>query len=399
MVEIPLFINILLVSCWDLVVFRDLLRSYLYGMKTEKTSLHRYFENIPDYRVARNKKHSLSDIIILSILAVICGAESWNSIEEFGKTKIDFLRTILKLPNGIPSHDTINRVFSNLRPKIFEELFVKWVEDIKDESIKKEVISIDGKCIRGSKDSFHGQSPIHMVSAWACENELVLGQLKVDEKSNEITAIPQLLRLLDIEGSIISIDAMGTQTAIAETIIENKANYILAVKANQQQLHEQIQGRFERQTPCSTDTTLEKGHGRIETRKCEVITKLDYIDNRIYWKSIKSVVKITSSREIGEKVSTEVRYYISSLEDSAADFNKFIRQHWGIENKLHWTLDMVFNEDQQRKRTKNAANNFSYIRKIALNTLKKDNYKGSLVTKRLKAGWDNKFLLALLKLI
>ena len=223
-------------------------KEYLYGMKPEKTSLHRYFENIPDYRVARNKKHSLSDVIILSVLAVICGAESWNSIEEFGRTKIDFLRTFLKLTNGIPSHDTINRVFSNLRPKIFEELFIKWVGDIKDDSIKKEVISIDGKSIRGSKDSFHGRSPIHMVSAWAAENELVLGQIKVDEKSNEITAIPQLLSLLDIEGSIITIDAMGTQTDIAEVIIENKADYILAVKGNQHDLLDQIQGRFDQQS-------------------------------------------------------------------------------------------------------------------------------------------------------
>ena len=317
---------------------------------------------------------------------MICGAESWNSIEEFGKTKIDFLRTFLKIPNGIPSHDTINRVFSNLRPKVFEELFIKWVEDIKDESIKKEVISIDGKCIRGSKDTFHEQSPIHMVSAWASENELVLGQIKVDEKSNEITAIPQLLRLLDIEGSIITIDAIGTQTSIAETIIQNKGDYILSVKGNQQSLLEQIQGRFEHQTPSSTDTVTEKGHGRIETRTCEVIINLEFVDNRIFWKGLKSVIKITSSREIKQKTSTEVRYYISSLEASSAEFNKFIRQHWGIENKLHWTLDMVFDEDRQRKRSKNAANNFSYIRKIALNTLKKDTSKASLVTKRLKAG-------------
>lgn len=368
-------------------------------MKTEKTSLHRYFENIPDYRIARNKKHSLTDVIILSILAVICGAESWNSIEEFGKTKIDFLRTFLKLPNGIPSHDTINRVFSNLRPKIFEELFVKWVEEIKDDSIKKEVISIDGKCIRGSKDSFHGQSPIHMVSAWASDNELVLGQIKVDGKSNEITAIPQLLRLLDIEGSIITIDAIGTQTDIAEKIIEDKADYILAVKGNQHDLLDQIQGRFAQQSPCCSDTVMEKGHGRIETRTCEVITKLDFVDDRIFWKGLQSIVKITSSRQINQKISKEVRYYISSLDASSTEFNKFIRQHWGVENKLHWSLDMVFDEDRQRKRSKNAANNFSYIRKIALNALKKDKSKGSLVTKRLKAGWDNKFLLTLVNLI
>lgn len=367
--------------------------------KSNKTSLHEYFERFPDHRVSRGKKHLLSDIIILSILGVICGAESWDSIESFGKTKIDFLRTFLKLPNGIPSHDTINRVFSSLNPKLFEKMFVEWVQDIKDESIKREVISIDGKCIRGSKDGFHGHSPIHMVSAWACENELVLGQLKVDEKSNEITAIPKLLELLDIGGSIISIDAMGTQREIAEKIIDQKADYILAVKGNQQELLEQIQGRFARQAPCGSAVHYDKGHGRIETRTCEVIGKLDFIDDHAFWKGVKSAIRITSTRNDGNKETREVRYYISSLADSAEDFNRFIRGHWGVENKLHWSLDMIFHEDAQRKRTKNAANNFSYIRKIALNTLKKDDSKGSLVTKRLKAGWDNKFLLTLLEKI
>lgn len=292
----------------------------------------------------------------------------------------------MKLPNGIPSHDTINRVFSNLRPKVFEELFVKWVDDIKDDSIKKEVIRIDGKSIRGFKDRFHEQRPIHMVSALASENELLLSQIKVDQKSNEITAIPQLLKLLDIEGSIITIDAVGTQTHIAEMIIENKADYILAVKASHLELLEQVQCRFEQQSSCSVDVVMEKGHGRIETRRCEVINNLEFVDNRAFWQGLKSIVKISSSREIKEKTSTEVRYYISSLEASSKEFNKFIRQHLGIENKLQWSLEMIFDEDKQRKRTKNAANNFSYLRKIALNTLKKDNSKGSLVTKRLKAG-------------
>lgn len=364
-----------------------------------KTSLHQYFDYFPDYRLSRNKKHLLSDIIILSILAVICGAESWDSIEDFGKTKIAFLQTFLKLPNGIPSHDTINRVFSNVRPKLFEELFIKWVVGIKDDSIKKELISIDGKCIRSSKDNFHGKSPIHMVSAWASENQLVLGQLNVDEKSNEITAIPELLKLLDIEDSIISIDAIGTQTDVAELIIDNKSDYIMALKGNQPELLEQVQGRFKQQQPCSSNTIDDKGHGRLESRKCEVINKLDFVDNRVFWKGLKSIIKITATRQTSGKISTEVRYYISSLEDNSANFNSYIRKHWAIENRLHWVLDMVFNEDRQRKRTKNAANNFSYIRKIALNTLKKDESKGSLVTKRLRAGWDNKFLKSLFKLI
>lgn len=367
--------------------------------KVIKTSLHSYFEHFPDYRVSRNKKHLLSDIIILSIIAVICGAESWDSIETFGKSKEKFLRTFLRLPNGIPSHDTINRVFSNLRPALFEQMFTKWAQGIKDEAFKAELVSIDGKCIRGSRDSFHGQSPIHMVSAWANNNQMVLGQLQVEEKSNEITAVPRLLELLDIEGSIISIDAMGTQTAIAEKIIDSGADYILSVKGNQQELMDQITSRFDKQQPCSTDVDIEKGHGRLETRQCDVITRLDFIDNRELWTGIKSVVRITATREVGEKITTETRYYISSLSDDAPRLGSLIRGHWGIENSLHWSLDMIFNEDRQRKRTKNAANNFSFIRKIALNTLKKNKSKGSLVTKRLRAGWDEKFLINLFNLI
>lgn len=362
-------------------------------MKQPKTSLHEYFERFPDHRINRNKKHLLTDIIILSILGVLCGAESWDSIEAFGKTKLDFLKRFLKLPNGIPSHDTINRVFSGLRPELFERMFVEWVSGLRSDSINREVISIDGKSIRGSKDSFHQQSPIHMVSAWASNNELVLGQLKVTEKSNEITAIPLLLDLLDIEGSIITIDAMGTQVEIANRIIDNKADYILSLKGNQSELLDQVKERFDRQQAQTTDLVNEKGHGRIESRRCEVITDLTFIDNHIFWTGIKSVVRITSTRILAEKETSETRYYISSFIEDAVHFNKYIRMHWGIENKLHWSLDMVFNEDRQRKRTKNAASNFSFIRKIGLNLLKKDPSKGSLVTKRLKAGWDNQYLL------
>ncbi len=366
-------------------------------MTIQKTSLHKYFASFPDHRINRNKKHLLSDIIILSILAVICGSESWDSIEEFGKNKINFLKTFLKLPNGIPSHDTINRVFSAIRPELFERVFAEWTGSLKDENIKKEIISIDGKCIRGSKDSFHERSPIHMVSAWSSENELVLGQLKVNEKSNEITAIPLLLNLLDIENSIVTIDAMGTQTEIAKKIIENKSDYILSVKGNQKELLEQVKSRFNNQKSQTIDETVEKGHGRIETRKCEVITNLKYLDNRENWLSLNSIIKITATRQTAKKQETQIRYYISSVLDDAKNFNKYIREHWHIENKLHWTLDLVFNEDRQRKRIKNAAQNFSFIRKIALNLLKKDKSKGSLVTKRLKAGWNDKFLLQLLK--
>jgi predicted transposase YbfD/YdcC len=364
-----------------------------------ETSLHQYFSKLPDPRVHRNRKHLLIDIIILSIIAVICGAESWDSIELFGKSKKDFLIKILKLPNGIPSHDTINRVFSLINATKFENLFIEWVNSIKDETIKSEIISIDGKTVRRSKDTFHQKPPIHIVSAWASNNQLVLGQTKVNEKSNEITAIPKLLELLDIEGCIISIDAMGTQKDIAKTIIENKADYILALKGNQGYLKEDAENIFNRQRPGSTDEMIEKGHGRIETRRCEVIAQLAFLEDKGNWKNLKSIIKLTAQREINGKSTIENRLYISSIDGNAKDFNKYIRQHWGVENSLHWTLDVTFREDDQRKRNGKSAENFSLIQKIALNLLKQEESKNiSIKNKRLKAAWDNDYLLKILKI-
>ncbi|MDA3821617.1 MAG: ISAs1 family transposase [Bacteroidales bacterium] len=364
-----------------------------------ETSLHHFFNQLPDPRIHRNKKHLLIDIIVLSIIAVICGAESWNSIEMFGNSKKDFLSRILKLPNGIPSHDTINRVFSLLRPEKFEQLFAQWVQSLRDKGISGEVIAIDGKTMRGSKDSYHDKLPIHIVSAWANSNQLVLGQVKTNEKSNEITAIPELLNILDIEGCIISIDAMGTQKKIAETIIDKQADYILALKANQGYLAEGVQNTFIRQQSDSTDETVEKGHGRLETRKCEVINKLDFLDEKEQWVGLKSIVRVTATREINDKKSSEIRLYISSVVADAKSFNSFIRQHWGVENSLHWTLDVTFREDAQRKRNGHAANNFALVEKIALNLLKMEQSKNmSIKSKRLVAAWDNKFLLKVLNI-
>jgi len=364
-----------------------------------ETSLHDFFKNLPDNRIERNKQHLLIDIVILTIIAVICGADSWDSIELFGKSKKEFLLKFLKLPNGIPSHDTINRVISSINGDKFEELFIHWVSSIRDNEIQGEVIAIDGKTVRRSKDSFHNKKPVHIVSAWANSNKLVLGQRKVDDKSNEITAIPQLLKLLDIEGSVITIDAMGTQTKIADEIINQKANYILALKGNNSYLEDDVKNIFKIQKVGSISQTLEKGHGRIETRVCEVITDLNFLEDTNKWRELKSIIRITSKREIQGKTSTEQRYYISSLESSSKDFNSFIRQHWGVENSLHWTLDMTFREDEQRKRNKNGAQNFALIQKIALNLLKtEDTKKISLKSKRLRAAWDNEFLLKILKI-
>jgi predicted transposase YbfD/YdcC len=364
-----------------------------------ETSLHDYFSRLPDPRIYRNKKHLLIDVVVLSIIAVICGAESWNSIELFGNSKKEFLKKILKLPNGIPSHDTINRVFSLINPDKFDQLFAQWVQSLIEKKIPGEVIAIDGKTMRGSKDSFHEKSPIHLVSAWANSNQLVLGQVRTSEKSNEITAIPELLNILDIEGCIITIDAMGTQKKIAEAIIDKKAHYILALKGNQGYLKEDVRNTFLRQQPDSIDDTVEKGHGRIETRKCEVINKLDFLDEKQQWADLSSLARVTATREINGKQTTEERLYISSVVSDAKSFNLFIRQHWGIENSLHWTLDVTFREDDQRKRNGHAANNFALVEKIALNLLKSEGSKNiSIKNKRLVAAWDNQFLLKILRI-
>ena len=282
-----------------------------------------------------------------------------------------------------------------LNPRKFEKLFAQWSASLKDKDIDLELIAIDGKTARGSKDTFHGKSPIHLVNAWAGHSQLVLAQCKSEGKSNEITTIPLLLEILDIEGSIVTIDAMGTQTKIAEDIVERKGDYILALKRNQKELREETESIFKVQKPKSTDETTEKGHGRIETRKCEVIDDLEFLYGKEKWKGLKSIVRITSQRTFHNKIENETRYYISSLETTAPKFNQYIRMHWGVENSVHWTLDMTFREDQQRKRNGKAAQNFSLVNKIALNILKKDDSKGSLKSKRLRAGWDNRFLLKL----
>jgi len=361
-----------------------------------ETSLHRVFGQLFDPRINRKKKHPLIDIVVLSVLAVLSGAESWDAIEMYGKENFAFLKQLLRLPGGIPSHDTINRVFGMINSRRFEQLFSEWAVGLKDSGALERVVAIDGKTVRGSKDTFHGKSPIHLVHAWSVENGICLGQRKTSAKSNEITAIPELLDILDIAGSIVTIDAMGTQTAIAEKIIENRADYILAVKGNQGELREQVEAVC-KQRPVSDTTETEKGHGRIETRRCQVFERGLMVDPEGRWAGLRTVVKITSTREIRGKVTTEERLYISSL-GADSPFGRYIRDHWSVENSLHWTLDMVFREDEQRKRDKRAAENFSIVRKIALNLLKKDTTtKASLVSKRLKAAWNKDYLVSLLK--
>ena len=362
-----------------------------------QTSIHQAFSCLRDPRINRCKKHNLLDIIILSILAVLSGAESYDSIELFGRENHAFLKQLLALKNGIPSHDTINRVFQSLNPRQFERCFISWVQSIREDGVIERVISIDGKTTRGSRDSFHHRSPLHSVHAWSVENGLCLGQIECGAKTNEITVIPQILDLLDIKGSIITIDAMGTQRAIAEKIIEQGGDYILAVKGNQGGLEEEVQTTIKQIRSVSDICVEEKGHGRIESRRCEVFEKGMIVDFDNQWKGLTSIIKITSIREFANKTETQVRFYISSLK-TGNDFNKYIRDHWSVENNLHWTLDMIFREDEQRKRANHAAANFSIVRKIALNLLKKDTGKESLRTKRLKAAWNKDYLIKLLKI-
>jgi predicted transposase YbfD/YdcC len=362
----------------------------------EQTSLHHAFKTLGDPRINRRKLHSLLDIIILSILGVLSGAESYDSIELFGRENFSFLKQFLSLKNGIPSHDTINRLFQSLNPRQFEHSFISWSQGLKADGIIDRVIAIDGKTVRGSKDSFHHKSPLHSVHAWSVENGICLGQIECGEKTNEITVIPEILDLLEIKGSIITIDAMGTQRAIAKKIIEKEGDYILAVKGNQGSLEEEVHSTCNRHRPVSDTCVVEKGHGRIETRRCEVFEKGLIVDFENQWKNLNTIIKITSIREFANKRQTQERFYISSL-DNENDFNKYIRDHWAVENNLHWTLDVVFREDEQRKRANHAAKNFAIVRKIALNLLKKDTGKESLRSKRLKAAWNKDFLIKLLK--
>ena len=352
-----------------------------------------FFETLTDPRVERTKLHSLKDIIGLTICAVLSGCNDWEEIELYGESKISWLKQFLALPNGIPSHDTINRLFASLHPGELQRCFMDWVQSIAGVS-EGRIISLDGKrlCNAGIEGK---KAIIHMVSAWSNENNMVLGQVKTEEKSNEITAIPTLLDLLCIEGAIITIDAMGCQQAIAEKIIQQKADYVLAVKENQAHLLDDIQEAFEQTPEVACHTTLEKSHGRIEKRSCKVITDMDWISKQEKWKNAQSLICVESERTIMETGNKQIeqRYYISSLRATEQQFNHIVRQHWGIENKLHWCLDVTFKEDLSTKQAGNAAENFSTITKIALNLLKNENSKKrSLKNKRLLCGWNEDFL-------
>jgi len=356
-----------------------------------------YFARLTDPRIERNREHLLEEILLIAVAAVLSGAESWNDIEDYGRSKLEWLKTFLTLPGGIPSHDTFNRVFQALDPEEFEQGFAAWVGSIA-KLTAGEVVAIDGKTLCGSRQSGKKQL-VHMVSAWASANNLVLGQRKVDDKSNEITAIPKLLDALELNKTVVTIDAMGCQKAIAEKIVIKQADYILAVKENQQLLLDDIKDSFRMLIADTVAEEIDCGHGRVERRRCAVVGDLTLLDKPGDWPGLCSLVRVEAQRfhKATGKTEQETRYYITSLLPDAARLNALIRQHWGIENKLHWVLDVAFGEDLSRKRAGNAAQNFSLLNRIALNLLKQEtSLKRGIKGKRLKAAWDPAYLLKLL---
>ncbi len=357
-----------------------------------------HFSSLDDPRRDHGKLHRLEDILVLTICAVICGADSFVAVEAFGHAKHDFLRRFLSLPNGIPSHDTIRVVFTRLDPRHFEQCFLDWVNAVFERTTGK-VVAIDGKTLRRSYDRSSKKAPLQMVSAWAASNRLVLGQVAVDAHSNEITAIPQLLELLDLNGCIVTIDAIGCQQDIAQLIVDQGGDYVLTVKANQGSLWQEVHECF---ADIEADgmrfhETEEAGHGREETRWYWMTETLPWPLRRVQWKGLRSMGVVEASRTVGEKYTVERRYYISSLPPDAERLAEAVRGHWGIENSLHWVLDVAFREDESRIRTGHATENMAVVRRIALNLLKQDtSVKLGVANKRLKAAWDEHYLLKIL---
>jgi predicted transposase YbfD/YdcC len=369
-------------------------------------AIEEHFGQVTDPRSDRTKEHKLIDIITIALCAVICGAEGWTDIENFGNSKLPWLKTFLELPNGIPSHDTFGRVFSLLDAGQFQKAFYEWVWAI-HEIVQGQIINIDGKRLGGSQDKSLGKRAIYMVSAWAEENELVLGQRKVDEKSNEITAIPELLKILAISGCIVTIDAIGTQTQIAQTIRDAQAEYVLSVKENQGHLFEDISVLFAvdqadnfKYASFEHHQTVNKGHGRIEIRECWSTSDpayLNLIRGKENWTGLQSIAMVASTRILAGKETKTLRYYISSLPSNAKRLLHIVRRHWAIENELHWVLDVALNEDHSRVRKDQAPENLAVLRHIALNLLKQEKTaKGGIHAKQLQAAWNDVYLLKVL---
>jgi predicted transposase YbfD/YdcC len=369
--------------------------------KKAPVALLDHFTSLPDPRIARHRWHKLSDILVIAVCAVLCGAESYPAIEDFGHEREAWLRQFLELPAGIPSHDTFNRVFRLLDPVQFQACFLRWMQAVA-QATAGEVVAIDGKALRRSFDKGTAKRAIHMVSAWATENGVVLGQRKVDAKSNEITAIPELLDLLALKGCIVTIDAMGCQRAIAQQIVEQGAVYVLALKGNQPTLEQAVERFFVTGPEAEAyrlrsdhHEQIEQGHGRVETRSYWLSDELD-TEWRAAWPGLRSIGMVEATRTLGGATSVERRFYLSSLPPQAPQFAQAVRKHWGIENQLHWTLDVTFREDQSRLRTGHGAENFAVLRHIALNLLRQEPSAKSLPRKRLACALNPDYLLQVL---
>jgi len=362
-----------------------------------------HFELLTDPRLERTRRHVLQDILVIALCAMIANANTWVDIEHFGKTKLDFLRRFLELPNGIPSHDTFGRVFAKLDPAALLVCLQNWLSDLRQKLGGKQV-AIDGKTLRGSHDGATRPNALHLVSAWATEARLFLGQLAVDQKSNEITAIPQLLELLDIEGDTVTIDAMGCQKEIAKVIVDKKANYVLQVKDNQPNLREAISEAFIRfadddytEPSLRRFTTFDRNHGREETRQYFIADVPADLPGADEWTGLQSIGMVLRTRKEGDNVSDEVAFYISSLDAKVKPFARAVRGHWGIETTLHWSLDVTFSEDHSRVRKGRGPENLGMLRRLAVSILRQDtSCNASLRSKRLIAGWDDAVLLKLL---
>jgi predicted transposase YbfD/YdcC len=362
-----------------------------------------YFADLPDPRIDRCKDHALSDILAIALLATLCGAEHFTEMEAFGRAKEAWLKTFLPLKNGIPAHDTFARVFAVLKPQAFHECFLRWVQELRTVT-EDEYVGVDGKTLRRAHRRGTGVKPLHLVQAWAVRNRLVLGQLKVDQKSNEMKAVPELLWMLVLKGCIVTVDALNTQKDIAHEIRAQEADYVLALKENHPTLCHEVRGVFEavREVPKTDQTvsrseSVERQHGRTETRRCWSVAAPEWLTGFAEWRDLRSIVMVEAVRTVATKTSTAQRYYLSSLAPDAARAAAAIRAHWGVENSLHWVLDVAFREDDSRVCTGYAAENLALARKITHNLMQQEKTdKRGVKSKRLRAGWDEKYLLSVL---
>lgn len=369
---------------------------------------------LTDPRLKRRRKHELIDVLMIAVTALLCGAENFTHMAQFGKAKETWLRTFLTLTHGIPSHDTFRRVFMLLSPEKFSAVFLHWTQSLR-QAVGAEVVALDGKTVRRSFDAAKGQSAIHLVSAWASTNRLVLGQIKVDDKSNEITAVPELLRALELAGCIVTVDALNCQKNIAKEIKEADADYVLALKGNHETAHEEIQTFLDAAlaetraakppgaklsagaATLAAWETVDKGHGRVEMRRYYQSAELDWFADRAAWEGLTTVGMVEAHREVRGQRTVERRYYLSSLPLAVETFARAVREHWGVENQLHWVLDVQLNEDQNRARGGHAAENLGLLRRLVLNQLRRDTRcQTGIKGKQLNASWDHAYLQSLL---